>query len=509
MAKCLLICTEGDYYPLRALAKRLSQVGFYVDLILHDRFSIFLNRDLIDSDAHRYGFTLVLANELLACYLERTHLIDCRAPEYLTEIDRKFPSGPSLNTLSRLDFGLVDHYHDCRLYNNNTGLDPSVLFARQIYLAMGLMEGNNYSLMLTIGTAGFLKGFFYKVASNSGIPFLTFEEARIGSFYRYYTNFTIGSDYAAKQYLNSGTSSLTIRRAAEDFCLRFRNSGASAYSRHVETLGRESSDKGFLKLLRHLLVNLKRRVSIFKSYIRTGNAAEYYPLMPTWWTVSRELISNYLRISFYRLLTKSINYIPDGDFIYFPLHTMPESNTAIHGESLDEISLLCRLLLKLPAGYKVYVKIPPAANFLTGYPRRISFYRKLINLPGVCVISTEVPSIELITRSRGVCCIAGTALLEAALLGKVAIAMGRPEFECISSITHFDDFSPRMLDEPVDSDVTKYIEFIHEDGIELDRNLLLNSGESGSADVNREIDKYVSYTFAKLRELELFGEMVN
>lgn len=112
----------------------------------------------------------------------------------------------------------------------------------------------------------------------------------------------------------------------------------------------------------------------------------------------------------------------DLPFVYFPLHLQPEMTTDTWGLDYgDQLLAIEELAATLPEGMLIYAKENPVQ---TRFMREDSFYRRLRMIPNLRYVSPEVPSFELIRRSRCVATISGTAGWEAALMGKGAIYFG-------------------------------------------------------------------------------------
>ncbi len=112
----------------------------------------------------------------------------------------------------------------------------------------------------------------------------------------------------------------------------------------------------------------------------------------------------------------------DLPFVYFPLHLQPEMTTDTWGLDYgDQLLAIEELAAALPEGMLIYAKENPVQ---TRFMREDSFYRRLRMIPNLRYVSPEVPSFELIRRSRCVATISGTAGWEAALMGKGAIHFG-------------------------------------------------------------------------------------
>jgi hypothetical protein len=151
---------------------------------------------------------------------------------------------------------------------------------------------------------------------------------------------------------------------------------------------------------------------------------------------------------------------------------------------------LIRFISKeLPAGWLLAVKENPNMVGIRPY----SVYEELKRIPNVELIDPTVPSKSLIEQSEGTCGVSGTALLEAALLGKPTHAFGQPEFlDVIGSTGHdaFPGFVDRCRDgAPNDNPdrATRYLQYVLDCGREVDLYKLRNKQHTAEFEDGIEI----------------------
>ncbi|MDL1980920.1 MAG: hypothetical protein LWX02_05510 [Deltaproteobacteria bacterium] len=112
-----------------------------------------------------------------------------------------------------------------------------------------------------------------------------------------------------------------------------------------------------------------------------------------------------------------------GPACYFPLHMEPEATILMYSPWLHDQIEACRLVSQaLPVGWKLLVKENPKMRGV----RSIDFYQKLRTIPNVLLVAPVVSSTELILRTKVTVTLAGTASIEAVILRKPSIALGRP-----------------------------------------------------------------------------------
>jgi hypothetical protein len=118
------------------------------------------------------------------------------------------------------------------------------------------------------------------------------------------------------------------------------------------------------------------------------------------------------------------------DYAFFPLHAEPEMQINVYNRRyLNQIEAVRSVAGNLPVGMKLLVKEHP----WTVGRRPISYYRKLLNIPNVRLVSPAVESRSLIIHARLMAMISGSIALEAAILGKPVVTLGRALFNALPS----------------------------------------------------------------------------
>lgn len=176
-----------------------------------------------------------------------------------------------------------------------------------------------------------------------------------------------------------------------------------------------------------LYKRLKQRYYEVKCEERDIKAGSYFPGTKL---LSFQTIKNRLPQSWFKYPEPKYDIAKDselsklkGNFCYLPLHMEPEATILMFSPWLRDQIELCRLVSQaLPVGWKILVK----ENKAMRGKRPLGYYLKLKSLPNLVLVSPEVSSTNLILASRVTVTLTGTATLEAAVLGKPSIALGRP-----------------------------------------------------------------------------------
>jgi hypothetical protein len=138
---------------------------------------------------------------------------------------------------------------------------------------------------------------------------------------------------------------------------------------------------------------------------------------------------------------KSISVSPDLDqaFIYYPLHLDPEAVTLVREDLSNQLTIIKMISDNLPDGANIYIKEHPVVfSFLKkknlrqnwyfflslSRYRSKNFYKELLKIPNVKILSMNSTSEKLVKNSVGIATINGTVSLEAAIEQKPILIFG-------------------------------------------------------------------------------------
>jgi len=108
-------------------------------------------------------------------------------------------------------------------------------------------------------------------------------------------------------------------------------------------------------------------------------------------------------------------------YYLFPLHYQPEASTMTFAQDyLNQLAFIENIVKHLPAGAYLYVKEHPA---MMAY-REIAFYRQLVKLPNVKLISPNETIRDLILNSQGIITLTSTTGYEAIIYDKPVFVFG-------------------------------------------------------------------------------------
>jgi hypothetical protein len=125
--------------------------------------------------------------------------------------------------------------------------------------------------------------------------------------------------------------------------------------------------------------------------------------------------------------------IPEGKFIYFPLHLEPERTTRIAAPFFaNQLEIIRNIAKSIPIDHEVFVKEHPMQKLKDW--RKISWYKEIIEMPNVELFHPSVSSHEMIKKSSLVMSINGTSAMEAAFYKKPSILFADTIFSELPSV---------------------------------------------------------------------------
>lgn len=497
MKKILLISVEADLDLIIELGQKLKEDGHEVDILIGDRWNLFCRKELVRNKLLSNGYDDFSVDIFEKIYLELEYYVDNKIdPQVdwraLEKFDEDHNDGYRLNQVLRSDFMVCNDFHECELYPFIGGNNLKYKFLElHIKKLSDLLTINNYQIFFSISTQTIVKPIVYKIAKKNNIPFLTFEENRIESKWQIFSNFCRGTDNLVQREIEELSNSGDPCIEANEIIKNFRNRRDALYKRFNNVINESKKGHGFLYLFDRIFWTLKHNIYIFYIYLRFEKEKKFLRFgMPSLISTIKFYINNFLNISWY-LKNKELNISPSNlkKYIYFPLHLMPESNTVSQSSELDEYACINNLAQRIPPNWCIAVKLPPTMFSISGYTKSRFFFTRLLKIPSVRIVSPWASSYDLINRSEAVACLAGTALLEAAILGKKGIYWGKPEFEVLNNLIHFNRFTLEWVYEPITSNVLLYLQAVNNLSINFDRDYVIN----GLKKTDKSVDIFTKY----------------
>jgi hypothetical protein len=468
--RVLLLAYELEAFSLCRLAKRLQEEGHKVLVVNCDYYNF------IDSDWIRDYFSEQKFEQWTNFSKEYEELYE-KEPDvdwgFLKEFEENKCVNKNINQLLMSDPVLARHHHHRDPYYTPIESEEQRYYwaERLIRWITNLIRDFNTDLIFTIKRTYFVKNVAAQISLATNIPMLTLIRSRLEDRCHIVDNFGYGTDSNARKYIDSQFNADELKLAREKISSFKKKTNTALYnagSQEKISGGDLYSTFDVFKFIceRGLKVGSKILMRKKREYRNGFFQGNYFN---SHWP---HVAYHYSRISYNRLKYIYSNPFeettPTQPFVYFPLHTLPESSTLTLSSEYFEGDLIRYLSKECPAGLKIAVKENP--NMVGIRPFR--FYKRMKSIPNVRLLDPTVSSKHLIKESRGVCGISGTALLEAAMLDKVTHGFGHPEFESVLTYTGHAGVKPFLEDcvncQKESSDkVTNYIKYLMDVGISL------------------------------------------
>ena len=355
----------------------------------------------------------------------------------LREIEKKYTHFSGLN-MQILSSQLTSGPFHGRYYYPNTTLEENLYWLILNYnKAESILEIIKPDYIFDIDIAEIQRTILNEIANYKKIPYVTPEHSRFKGIIL--PSFSLSKkidDYFIQAYnKNRNNSKLNLRNFAIEV-ENYRSQSSIMPEIFKGGIGAEY-EYSFSKAINYILIRI---FNFFKNQIITFLSNEIKiplntPLYSNPYKKIFFLISTAIK-RFY-LFSKFNRYFEapkkEENYIYMPLHYIPESTTYVKAPMyVNELNLIEAISKLLPINWRLYVK---EHQSMLG-ERKIKFYKQVKKFSNVRLVKPNFykdpkPWIE---KSLGVVTIAGTTAFEASMLNKPAIVFGNVFYNVISGI---------------------------------------------------------------------------
>jgi len=467
--KIILLPFEVESYAMSHLYKRLTKEGHIVYMMNADtwHFNDYFAQKIFQvykelGVEHYYS----LKDEYVSLQQKRKYSVDW---EFLVNFENEYCVEKNLQQLI-----MTDHVYNCKsrrpYYHNVVSNEQRYYWVeRQIKWIMKNLDDVKPDVIFTLERNYFIKNIIWQIAKKRNIRFLTLTVGRIDNRFFMSENFGYGgnSDFAI-QLLDKKNDII-----AEEYIESYKKSEAfSTYGFSITEDLVKNNRLAFFNIFLEMYRNIKFEFRHFYLHkplkrIRFPRYMDYVESKAVGYHLRR--FFNKCRYTFLRKVDFT-QKLPARDFVYFPLHLLPESSTLTLSNEYYEEDIIRFVSSKLPINYRLVIKDNP---MMVG-DRPYRYYDELKKLPNVDFIDPLFPSKDIVKKCNAVIGISGTALLEAAMLGKITYAFGFPEFlDAIEFIGYADadafvkSLSTNLHRNKLDY-LHAYISYVKTEGIFLD-----------------------------------------
>lgn len=269
------------------------------------------------------------------------------------------------------------------------------------------------------------------IARSRGIPFLNLRPTRLRNYFYAGEDVQEPSAFLEALYREYGENGIPTETQAE--AERIVDEVRSEHAMYEGVLPPPAKfdpyARKYTSTLRANALSRIRRVIAEEYYYRLG-PGQYDPhhqdrFAARWFhrvrrpvrlrTINRELRDCYA----------TTEQLADMEYAFYPLHKEPEVTMLVYGRPfLNQIEVVRNIARSLPVGMKLVVKEHPGA---IGY-RSKDYYWKLLAIPNVVLAAPWLTSREVLEHTRLVTVIGGSIALEAAIIGRPVLVLGRVPF---------------------------------------------------------------------------------
>ena len=255
------------------------------------------------------------------------------------------------------------------------------------------------------------------------------------SRYSSYVTWTYGP-YSANNILKAAYEKAPIPKSLPEIEILPPEGSRQVYEAYLK----RRSLRSFVRTL--LLIVYNQSVKTYRALFvrRTG-------ILPPMLSLIRDHFqSRRLEAKLEALSKTDVTALTAKPFLLLLLPKEPEYTVQSLAREFSNVKAIAQqLALALPAGFDLVIK----EHSRIGY-RSMSFYTDLLKLPNVQFASARIPGISLIREAGAVATVAGTAAVEAALVGKRAVIFtDRVEYSFLPNIkivTSFRDLAKTLRD---------------------------------------------------------------
>lgn len=361
--------------------------------------------------------------------------------EYLKMIDKEYSHFKNLNMQLMSSQMNTRHYH-YRMYWKVTSYAENLYWLELNYKKIiGILDEFKPDMIFDMDNAELQRTILAEVAYKKQIPCMTIEYSKYG----YYKYPSFQNAFGIDPYIRNMFNELD---KASDEEVKEGIEYVENYRKENSIMNKEFAGSVTSKYERDSLIWIARvmhgkleyfyDMDIRKHNLKLKKKSKmlYAPSLPyIRYYLEEELKKRYL----YGKNKYFENPVEGEDYVYMPLHLIPESSVFVKASYyVDECNLIEQVSKSLPIGWKLYVKEHQAMLGERGF----SFYKKVAQLHNVRVVQVNyyTDPKPWIMNAKGVITITGTAAYEAALLGKKSIVFGEVPFSMIKGITRITSF---------------------------------------------------------------------
>lgn len=431
MKQVLLLADQPFQLNLMsALAKNLREKHVSVSIFLTDLFTFVYGPHLIENLVQDLGLDVITLESEFRSWQIRGEPDSSQTREArirLLSFETLSSRGRNLTTLRLTDpYTNGFEFEDWYLPISKAWLD--VAHADIISRCQRTFQDLQPDLIVSIDNCQLSTNIFHALAQDT-CTFITFQNSRIGARWLPRFDFAIGDYRVSQQMMPKSISRELLPGEFDIFKQQVKQlhnglyrSPAVEYGTRIRRRGLSSRQYFFkvVKEVKDILIHTPRSILL-------GPRSRNFKV--------RRFDQNFFRINIFEAKRRLANLLPDrsinpkqfrsSGYFFWTLHYRPEGSGLVLGLGRDEFGELINVANLLASQGELLVIKENPLMFGT---RRRKDMKSLSELSNVIFAPRFSNPIDWIVNSKGVIGISGTSLLEAAILGVPAYALGFPEF---------------------------------------------------------------------------------
>jgi len=285
-----------------------------------------------------------------------------------------------------------------------------------------LLEDVKPDIVLSCDLADFGKYLLWLICKKKNIPMLVFRTTKIQSYIEA-MDVTFGASSFMKQYFAEYNQQIVkdeFIEQAKSYLKEFEQHSIAYEGQIMLPINKGTTNS------KTIIFRLKEFFTILFSEIKYRRffKSDHQVIPPLKFYIYNEYFSKW-KYNYYSYRLKSIyqdlNMLTKCEYVFFPMHSEPELATLVWGKgAMNQIEVIRNIARSLPIHYKLAVKEHPRS---LGY-RKLSYYKKLLNIPNVVLVNPLEEVRDIILNSKMVISISTFVAFEAVLLKKPSMMLG-------------------------------------------------------------------------------------
>lgn len=405
--------------------------------------------------------------------------------DYLTTIENKYSYYKNLNLQLTSSQSTTRQYHTRPYYSYSTQEKNLIYLQLGYKKVLNVLDCFDPDVILDTEDSELLRSILNEIVHTKNIPYINIDYPRYEKYK--IPTFCLGLNverYFQDEYEKYFRLSTDNLRDEIFYIEQLRSKQNIMSSEFIGTITSQYSPPKLLTTIKYLIIKAKYFFSVYilKRNIKAVNKKNIIftsPLKHLYFYFKVEIKKQFL----YKKNRFFENPVIGEDYVYMPLHLIPESTTFVKAPFyVNELSIIEQVSKSLPITWKLYVK---EHQSMVG-ERSLSFYRRIKKFPNVRLVQFNYyrdPK-PWIDNSKGVITISGSGAYEAALLGKRSIIFADVPFRLIDGVSRINSFEelPSLISTFGNIDNIKssaaYIAAVKSVGTEVNLKYLISEGEA-------------------------------